>query len=147
MNLLKLLRAFQAFYKSNAEHDKFFPKYSEAGAQLLLQAWLQRIINGGGQIEREYALGSKRVDILVRWPYPRPVQEMVIEMKVIRKKDSPNAVLEEGLLQIEAYMQRVNATEGHLIIFNQQPGADINTKFHEKPAMTPAGRAVTIWGA
>lgn len=28
--------------------------YKEAGPQLLLQAFLQRIVNGGGRIEREY---------------------------------------------------------------------------------------------
>jgi len=33
--------------------------YKEAGPQLLLQAFLQRIINGGGRIEREYGPGRK----------------------------------------------------------------------------------------
>ena len=31
-------------------------QYKEAGPQLLLQAFLQRIVNSGGRIEREYGL-------------------------------------------------------------------------------------------
>ncbi len=30
--------------------------YLEAGPQLILQAFLQRVLNGGGRISREYAL-------------------------------------------------------------------------------------------
>jgi hypothetical protein len=145
MNLPKLLRAFQDFYRSHAESDRWFPKYSEAGAQLLLQAWLQKIVNGGGQIEREYALGTKRVDLLARWPYPRPVQEIVLELKVVRGKESPAAVLQEGLGQIDNYMQRVSATEGHLILFDQRPDIPWDTKFSEEAATTPSGRSITVW--
>jgi hypothetical protein len=146
INLPKLLRAFLTFYQAHGESDRFFPQYSEAGAQLLLQAWLQRIINGGGQIEREYALGTKRVDILVRWPYPQPVQEMVIEMKVIRNRETPASVLNEGLTQIDVYMERVKATEGHLMIFDQRPGIAWAHKFSEQTMVTPQGREITVWG-
>lgn len=41
--------------------------YHEAGPQLLIQAFLQRIINGGGRINREYALERKRTDLLIEW--------------------------------------------------------------------------------
>ena len=42
--------------------------YAEAGPQLLLQAFLQRIVNGGGRIEREYGLSRGRTDLLIIWP-------------------------------------------------------------------------------
>jgi AAA domain/PD-(D/E)XK nuclease superfamily len=147
MDIPKLLAAFQTFYRANSEADRRFPQYHEAGAQLLLQAWLQRIINGGGQIEREYGLGMGRVDLLVRWPYPRPVQEIVIELKVVRPKDSAAQVLSQGLAQIERYMDQVSATEGHLLIFDQRPGLDWETKITQSPATTPGGKAITVWGA
>ena len=35
---------------------------------MLLQAFLQRIVNSGGRIEREYGLGRMRTDLLVVWP-------------------------------------------------------------------------------
>ncbi|MCP4700755.1 MAG: AAA family ATPase, partial [Gammaproteobacteria bacterium] len=52
----KLLAAFQQFFREHSEHwlERF--DYKEAGPQLLLQAFLQRIVNGGGRIEREYGL-------------------------------------------------------------------------------------------
>ena len=63
-----LLAAFQRFFREHSEHwlERF--QYKEAGPQLLLQAFLQRVVNGGGRIEREYALGSRRTDLLIVWP-------------------------------------------------------------------------------
>ena len=53
-----LIAAFQEFFREHSEHWlQRFEQYHEAGPQLLLQAHLQRIVNGGGRIEREYALG------------------------------------------------------------------------------------------
>ena len=68
--MAKLLAAFQAFFREHAEHwvERF--QYKEAGPQLLLQAFLQRIVNSGGRIEREYGLGRVRTDLLVLWPWP-----------------------------------------------------------------------------
>jgi hypothetical protein len=51
----------------------------------------------------------------------------------------------EGLGQIDNYMQRVNATEGHLILFDQRPDIPWDTKFSEKAATTPSGRSITVW--
>ena len=58
LNVDGLIAAFQAFFREHSEHwVRRFERYREAGPQLLLQAHLQRIVNGGGRIEREYALG------------------------------------------------------------------------------------------
>jgi hypothetical protein len=43
--------------------------YKEVASQLLLMAFLQCIINGGRRIEREYALGRKRMDRFIEWPW------------------------------------------------------------------------------
>ena len=63
-----LMRAFQEFFRDHAEHwvERF--QYREAGPQLLLQAFLQRIVNSGGRIEREYGVGRRRMDLAVIWP-------------------------------------------------------------------------------
>ena len=61
--------AFATLYGEHAEHCcRRFNEYSEAASQLILQACLQRIVNGGGRIEREYGLGRGRTDLLVLWP-------------------------------------------------------------------------------
>ena len=56
------VQALQPFFRehSAAWFEGF--DYKEAGPQLLMQAFLQRIVNSGGRIGREYALGRKRTD-------------------------------------------------------------------------------------
>ena len=74
LDMMKLLTAFQQFFREHSEHwvERF--RYKEAGPQLLLQAFLQRVVNGGGRIEREYGLGKMRTDLLVIWPVlPSPL--------------------------------------------------------------------------
>ena len=58
LDLEKLLADFQAFFREHSEHWAARFDYTEAGPQLLLQAFLQRIVNRGGRIEREYGLGA-----------------------------------------------------------------------------------------
>ena len=57
LDLDKLLADFQGFFREHSEHWVARFDYAEAGPQLLLQAFLQRIVNSGGRIEREYGLG------------------------------------------------------------------------------------------
>lgn len=75
LDIAKLVAAFQEFFREHSEHwvERF--QYKEAGPQLLLQAFLQRIVNGGGRIEREYGLGRLRTDLLIIWPYDNQVQK------------------------------------------------------------------------
>jgi len=67
LDFSKLLNGFQQFFRENSEIwiERF--DYKEAGPQLLMQAFLQRIVNSGGRIDREYGLG-RRTDLLVQWP-------------------------------------------------------------------------------
>ncbi len=81
----KLLSAFQSFFREHSEHwvERF--QYKEAGPQLLLQAFLQRIVNSGGRIEREYGLGRQRTDLLIAWPQGVRTRKIAIECKVLHK--------------------------------------------------------------
>ena len=80
-----LIAAFQAFFREHSEHwVQRFEQYHEAGPQLLLQAHLQRVVNGGGRIEREYALGRGRTDLLIVWPRGGRERRYVVECKVRR---------------------------------------------------------------
>jgi hypothetical protein len=144
LNLPRLLEAFQQFFRENAEHwlERF--AYREAGPQLLLQAYLQRIVNGGGRIEREYGLGHGRTDLYITWPTgAQPRQRMVLELKVKRTKDSIDTVIAKGLVQTQAYMQRCGATEGHLLVFD----ADMTKPWDDKIYTRPLADNITLWGA
>ena len=80
LNMPKLLAAFQQFFRENSEFWLERYEYREAGPHLLLQAFLQRIVNGGGRVDREYGLGRRRTDLLVIWPHAGGVQRVVIEI-------------------------------------------------------------------
>lgn len=143
LHMEKLLKAFQQFFREHSQHWIQSFSYQEAGPQLLLQAFLQRVVNGGGRIEREYGLGRKRTDLIIFWPTPTGEQRIVMELKILRK--SLNAVLKEGLKQTWEYMDLSNATEGHLILFDRRPEISWEEKIFRKRRSyqkTP----IRVWG-
>ena len=154
LDMSKLLREFQQFFRENSESwlERF--DYKEAGFQLLLQAFLQRIVNGGGLIDREYALGRGRVDLLVRWRYPRGAarkdqneQRIVLELKTIRDKTpAPDRVLSNGLEQAARYAEMSDATEVHLIVCDERSGRGWNDKIYERSERC-GNWEINIWGA
>ncbi len=127
-----LLEGFTAFWLQNAEWMLRRQPYSEAAAQLVFMSWLHRVVNGGTELEvqpggvaaidREYAVGSGRIDLLIRWPLPSgEVQRIAAELKVRRGKDGDP--LEDGLEQLGEYLGRLGLDAGTLVIFDQRTGA------------------------
>jgi hypothetical protein len=143
LDLEKLLGAFQEFFREHSEHwvERF--EYKEAGPQLLLQAFLQRIVNGGGRIEREYGLGRGRTDLLIIWPHPGGVQKAVVELKVLHK--GLESTMAKGLEQTVEYLERCGAEEGHLVIFDRDPTRPWSEKIWRR-AESHRQRRITIWG-
>ena len=146
LNLTKLLSAFQGYFREHSEHwiERF--QYREAGPQLLLQAFLQRIVNSGGRVEREYGLGRMRTDLLIVWPADAPpdrTRSMVIECKLLH--GSLERTIREGLEQTRAYMDRCGAVEGHLVIFDRTPGNAWQEKLFRREE-TGDGIPITVWG-
>ena len=112
---------------------------------MLLQAFLQRIVNSGGRIEREYGLGRMRTDLLLLWPIndSGDTQRIVIECKVLHR--SLDHTIRQGLDQVRAYMDRCAAGEGHLVIFDRSTGKSWNDKVFRRERSVD-GRRVTVWG-
>ena len=139
----KLLTAFQEFYRKNFEHwvDGF--DYSEAGPQLLLQSFLQRIVNGGGRVEREYGLGRQRTDIMIQWYYKGGKQEVVIELKLLY--GNLETTIEKGLEQTRQYMDKCGTREGYLLIFNRTSGVSWEEKIFMKEK-TFKDVSITVYG-
>ena len=149
LDMNKLLSAFQQFFREHAEHwiERF--QYREAGPQLLLQAFLQRIINGGGRIDREYGLGRRRTDLLLHWPLDEtqgflgPLQRVVLELKLLHK--SLDATVREGLAQTADYLDRAGTSDGHLLIFDRRPGIGWEERiFHRTEIHGPY--RIQVWG-
>ncbi|MBR1448436.1 MAG: ATP-binding protein [Prevotella sp.] len=148
IDMEKLLLDFQQFFRQNA--DSWIQKfdYAEAGPQLLLQAFLQRIVNGGGYIDREYGLGRKRTDLLIRKPltdaYDGPIQRIVLELKI--KRGSLDAVIEKGLEQTWEYMDAAGSVdEGHLIIFDRTKEKSWEERIWHRPYQHN-GHPIMVWG-
>jgi len=117
LDMIKLLTAFQEFFRKHFESWVGGFDYFEAGPQLLLQAFLQRIVNGGGRVEREYGLGRQRTDILVIWPYQKGIQQAVIELKLLYS--GRETTIRKGLEQTREYMDKCGTQEGYLLIFDR----------------------------
>ncbi|MBR6285015.1 MAG: ATP-binding protein, partial [Muribaculaceae bacterium] len=113
-----------------------------------LQAFLQRVVNGGGYIDREYGLGRCRTDLLIRKPltdsYGGPVQRVVMELKILR--GSLKTVIADGLEQTAKYMDYVgNVDEGHLIIFDRTGKLSWEKRIWHRVEHCD-GRDITVWG-
>ncbi|MFN0037135.1 MAG: AAA-like domain-containing protein [Saprospiraceae bacterium] len=117
LDMDKLLREFQKFYRENAEHWLHRFEYEEAGQQLLLMAFLQRIVNGGGRIEREMAAGRGRTDLSIFWKQ----QVFVIEMKLKRSPQSRS----KGISQTARYCDTLGLKHGYLVLFELKPSETI----------------------
>jgi hypothetical protein len=102
-----------------------------AFSKMLLQAFLQRIINGGGYIQREYGLGRRRTDLFILWRLPNGEQQrIVIETKLLR--GSRQATIEQGLEQTQRYMDIVAAQGGHLLLFERSQRPWSEKVFHQE---------------
>jgi AAA ATPase domain len=139
-----LVEKFAEFWVSDGEILAETRYYSEASAQLVFTAFLQRVVNGGGTVDREYGIGRARIDLLIRKPYGDGlVQREAVELKVWHpRKADP---LPQGLAQLDGYLDRLGLDAGTLIIFDRRPDAAPVT---ERTALTettsPAGHAITL---
>ena len=139
----RLLEAFEEFFREHAEHwvERF--DYREAGPQLLLQAFLQRVVNAGGRIEREYGLGRRRTDLLIGWPAGERAQKTVIECKLLR--GTREQTERRGIEQTRDYMDRCGTRQGHLVIFDRSEAKPWSEKIYRRE-VADGGPAVTVWG-
>jgi hypothetical protein len=120
LDMDSLLKEFQGFWRRNSEIWEVYADYTEAFPHLLLMAFLQRITNGGGRMERESAAGRGRMDLAVEYEK----EWFIIEIKLIRSYDTPQAVREEGLKQIRFYRDRSHPeAPAYLVIFDRRPEA------------------------
>ncbi|MFC5821430.1 ATP-binding protein [Nonomuraea harbinensis] len=146
-DLPRLLEEFVVFWREHGEVLVRQEGYHEAACQIILMAFLHRLVNGG-YLDREYAAGTKRLDVLVRWPYTSPEGERVMqreamELKVWRAGENDPAP--DGLAQLDRYLDRLTLSTGALVIFDRRPEAPPwQERGGFEQTTTPAGRQVTV---
>ena len=135
----RLLDAFLAFWREHGQALLKSAPYHEVAPHLVLMAFLHRVVNGGGSLQREYAVGMGRLDILLRYGDVR----LAIELKTWRD-DEPDP-LSKGLSQLDAYLAGLGLDSGWLVIFDQRANQPrIAERTTTAAALTPAGRSVTV---
>ena len=123
-----LIEDFRKIYRENIESWTDYTTYKESAVQLLLFFYLQKIVNGGGRIHREFALGNDATDILIEKPldgsWVLPKQREVIEIKTVRNSDKVkkdlSTVNQDAVEQTRRYLDKMGVEEGHVILFDQR---------------------------
>jgi len=135
----RLLDAFLAFWRQHGEPLLRAAPYAEVAAQLVMMAFLHRVANGGGTLTREYAIGSGRMDLCLRYR----ATTLGIELKVWRQ--GQRDPLAEGLTQLDAYLAGLELASGWLVIFDQRQGLPpIGERSTSERMTTPNGRDVAV---
>ncbi len=142
LDMPALLEGFVEFWIDNADEMLSDQPYAEIAPHIILMGFLHRIVNAGGSIRREYALGRKRLDLYLRWPYSQGVQREVLELKVWRdRKGDP---LKKGRVQLAGYLKKLGLAHGTLIIFNCRSDALPFDERHEQTQIEEQGLKITV---
>lgn len=137
LNMDALLREFQNFYREHSEAWLGKYDFREVGRQLLLMAFLQRIVNGGGRITREMAIGNGRADLVVAFGG----DVFVLELKLKRNATDESKACQ----QLARYLSRLGQSHGYLILFdlNEAVAWEERIRWEE---LTEAGKSITLVG-
>jgi hypothetical protein len=113
----KLLKEFQKFWRHDSDsfpkqYSKFtIMQYDEATYSFFLLAYIQKIVNGGAKVHREFSEGRGSVDINVVYLK----KEYLIEVKIKNNEKSRK----KSLSQLAKYMDSSGTKEGWLVIFDR----------------------------
>ena len=121
LDMQGLLLAFQDFWRENAGMNKAPFEYNEAYPHIVLQACLQRVINGGGEIIREMALGKGALDLGVLFRGAKYAIE--VKLKYNYEKNP-----EKAYDQVGRYMDHLGVPEGWLVVFDPDLKGDWDAK-------------------
>lgn len=134
-----LCDAFLASWRQHGDALQRSAPYQEVAAQLVLMAFLHRVINGGGSIEREYAIGRGRMDLCLR------LGAVTLAMELKAWRDGEPDPLPAGLAQLDGYLDGLSLPTGWLVIFDERSRAERTpVRTRRERARSPAGREITV---
>jgi hypothetical protein len=110
LDMPKLMSDWQVFWREDGHLAAEGFRYRESGPHLMMMAFLQRVVNGGGRIDREYGLGRGALDLVVTWQGRRHV----VELKLRRDTQTE----ERALDQVARYLDHAGLDEGYLVLFD-----------------------------
>lgn len=110
LDMAKLMRDWQVFWRKDGHLAAEGFGYRESGPHLMLMAFLQRILDGGGRINREYGLGRGALDLVVEWRGALHA----IEVKLRRDTETEA----EALDQLARYLDHLGLADGWMVMFD-----------------------------
>jgi len=124
-NMLTLYKDY--WYQNMAIWGKHMPGYKEACAQLVTLTYLNKIVNGGGTIEREAPVGQKKMDIYIKRNYyvglapnkTLKIQKIVLELKTIKDKQNYETEKQKAIEQTAEYAVLIGVKVAYILIFNR----------------------------
>ncbi|NUN67288.1 AAA family ATPase (plasmid) [Pseudanabaena biceps] len=135
----RLLEAFLLFWRQHGEPLFESTPYPEIAPHIVLMAFLHRVVNGGGTLEREYAIGSGRMDICLH--YGKVTLAMELKVWADKRADP----LKEGLPQIDKYLSGLSLNTGWLVIFDRRSGLPpLSDRTTTENVISPAGREIIV---
>ncbi|MDH6107344.1 ATP-binding protein, partial [Anabaenopsis tanganyikae CS-531] len=139
LDVTALLNSFLDFWRQHGEALFKSTPYPEIAPHLVLMAFLHRVVNGGGSLEREYAIGSGRMDICLRHG------DVVLGMELKVWKQGKPTPLQQGLIHLDKYLSGLNLDTGWLVIFDRRPDLPpISDRTTTEIARSPQGRNITV---
>ena len=170
LNPRQFLLNFQAFWLKDGEVMMRSAPYHEAAPHLVLMAYLQRVINGGGgssALSSHASCAAERAHTDVRTGVAEAGcvgriereysagsgrldllliygdQRMAIEVKVWHDKQADPLI--DGLEQIERYLNRLSLEEGFLVLFDRRSTApEWAERMSAADVHTAQGKAVLV---
>ncbi|MBE9065589.1 ATP-binding protein [Leptolyngbya cf. ectocarpi LEGE 11479] len=135
----RLLQSFLGFWRQHGQPLLKSAPYHEIAPHLVLMAFLHRVVNGGGTLEREYAIGTDRMDLCLRYG------DVAIAMELKVWREGRPDPLKAGLAQLDRYLAGLGLTTGWLVIFDQRPGIPaIAERTKTEQATTRCNRPITV---
>jgi hypothetical protein len=135
----RLLAAFLDFWRQHGEALLGSAPYHEIAPHLVLMAFLHRVVNGNGTLEREYAIRRGRMDLCLRYGGIT----LGLELKVWRDGEpDPKA---KGLAQLDGYLAGLHLDTGWLIIFDRRTDIPpLAERLTETTETSPGGRLIRV---
>ena len=141
LDMPALLEAFRQWWRENADVVVAqVPNYPEAVPHLALCAFLQRVVNGGGRVHREFAAGRGAMDLLIAYGPDR----FAIEIKRVRSRDRLETVIERGVAQLGRYLDTVGLDHGWLVVFDVRPDRSWEERLWAREAQVGDKRVVVL---
>ncbi len=135
LDMPALMAEFQRFWRENSGADREVYGYKEATPHLVMNAFLQRVVNGGGHIAREMALGNNRLDLCIEFKGHR----YAVELKMRRQ------LKQDSYAQLAGYLDTLGLGEGWMAVFDTDSSKSWEEKIYNRDELV-GGKTLHIVG-